>query len=107
MAQSEPLPAACTASQLVPLLQELLLLAQQQRWDAFISKSEALAQLDYRIVAAAELDDSQAARLRADAELAQQLLAQVNQLAQQERQELAGHLQLMSTQSKLNATYGQ
>lgn len=107
MVPSEPLAGQLTASRLIPLLQELLQLAQLQQWDAFVSKSAELAQLDYRIMPLAELDPADAQRMRADALLAQDLLAQVNQLAVQEKQQLAEHLQLMSTQNKLDSTYGQ
>lgn len=107
MVPSDPLASQSPASLLIPLLQELLQLAQQQQWDAFISKSAELARLDYRVQPLSELDAAGAERLRADALLAQQLLAQVNQLALQEKQQLAEHLQLMSTQNKLDSTYGQ
>ncbi|SCK16345.1 hypothetical protein [Vogesella sp. LIG4] len=92
--------------QAIVLLQELLELGKQEQWDVFASRSKALAALDYRIIAAGELGATQAAQLQADLLQAQQLLQQVSQLAETEREQIIRHLVMISNQTKLNATYG-
>lgn len=106
MAPYEPIDRTAV-TQLLPLLQSLLQLAQQQQWDAFIEKSGELAMLDYRILSVDELPSGVADSLRRDILQAQTLLQAVTQLAQQEQKQLSNHLILLNNQTKLGAAYGQ
>lgn len=92
---------------LLPLLQEMLLLAQRGDWDGFAERREQLAALDYRILSAEEVPTAEADSLRAELVQAQQLLQQLTMLAQLEQKQLSGQLVAMSNQNKLDATYGQ
>lgn len=107
MAPYESIDHTAAVIRLLPLLQSLLQLAQQQQWDAFIEKSGELAMLDYRILSVDELPLGVADSLRQDILQAQALLQAVTQLAQQEQKQISNHLILLNNQVKLGAVYGQ
>ncbi|MFC3531998.1 hypothetical protein ACFOLG_07345 [Vogesella facilis] len=107
MVPSDSPQQSAAVRQLLPLLQDMLLLAQRGDWDGFAERREQLAALDYRILSAEELSVAEADGLRAELLQAQLLLQQLTMLAQLEQKQLSGQLVTMSNQNKLDATYGQ
>ena len=107
MVPSDSQQHTTTVRLLLPLLQEMLQLAQRGDWDGFAQRREQLAALDYRILSAEEVPAAEIDSLRAELLQAQQLLQRLTVLAQRKQQQLSGQLVTMSNQNKLDATYGQ